>query len=397
MTDKALSGLRVLDLSRILAGPWSTQMLGDLGAEVIKVENPGKGDDSRQWGPPWDGEGEDKLSAYYLSTNRGKQSVAIDISKPQGQELIRQLAAKSDILVENFKTGGLNKYGLDYDALKTVNPRLIYCSITGFGQNGPRSSQPGYDFMIQGISGMMSVTGDPSNGPQKSGVAYVDILTGLHATIAILAAINQRHATGRGQYIDVALFDVAVSTMANQSLNYLISGDVPVQLGNAHPNVVPYQAFATRDGHLIVAVGNDSQFARFAALAGRADWAEDEKFRTNAGRINHREELTPVIARIMETRTTAAWVSLLEDASIPHGPIYNIAQALADPQAVHRGLTIKAGKRPGIASPLRLSDSPVAPASAPPLLGENTSTVLEAVLGIGPEQQAQLRASGAIG
>ena len=395
-SKKALTGIRVLDLSRVLAGPWCTQMLGDLGAEIIKVEQPGKGDDTRSWGPPWHGEGDQKLSAYYLSTNRNKASVTIDIATPEGQGLIRAMAAKSDVLVENFKQGGLAKYGLDYDSLITANPHLIHCSITGFGQDGPRAAQPGYDFMIQGLSGMMSVTGDPSNEPQKSGVAFADIMTGLHAIIAILAAINQRRDTGRGQHIDMALFDVAVSTLANQALNFLVSGKPPVQSGNAHPNVVPYQAFATSDGHLILAVGNDSQFARFGTVAGHPDWGSDPRFATNAARIENRADLTPEIARIMAGRTTAQWVEALEAASIPHGPINNIGQALADPQAVHRGLVTDAGGRPAIASPLRLSDSMPDAGTAPPVLGADTFDVLGRLLDLDAGTLDDLRTSGII-
>jgi crotonobetainyl-CoA:carnitine CoA-transferase CaiB-like acyl-CoA transferase len=381
---KALSGIRILDLSRVLAGPWCTQMLGDLGAEVIKIEQPGAGDDTRGWGPPWHGEEEDRLSAYYLSCNRNKKSVTVDLATPKGQAIIRALAAKSDVLVENFKFGGLARYGLDCQSLTSINPRLVYCSITGFGQTGPRASQPGYDFMIQGLSGMMSVTGDPSTEPQKSGVAFADIMTGLHAVIAILAALNQRHASGRGQQIDLALFDVAVSVMANQALNYLVSGVAPVRVGNAHPNVVPYQAFATRDGHLILAVGNDSQFARFAQLAGRPEWTEDARFRTNAGRIENRAALVPDVAAIMASRTTNEWVAGLEAAGIPHGPINTVEQALADPQAQFRGLVTRAGERPAIRSPLRLSDSMPDEGTAPPLLGADTETVLRELLGDSP-------------
>ncbi len=396
MTGKALSGIRILDLSRVLAGPWATQMLGDLGAEIIKIEQPGAGDDTRGWGPPWHGEGADRLSAYYLAANRGKQSVTIDIATAQGQALVRQLCAQSDVVVENFKLGGLKKYGLDYKSLSAADPRLIYCSITGFGQSGPRGSQPGYDFMIQGLSGMMSVTGDPSNEPQKTGVAYADVMTGLHAVIAILAAINQRRDTGRGQHIDLALFDVAVSTLANQALNYQVSGVAPVHMGNAHPNVVPYQAFATVDGHLILAIGNDSQFARFAALAGHPEWGLDARFQTNAARVANRAELIPGIALIMASRTTADWIAGLEGAAIPHGPINTIEQALADPQAVHRGLATQADNRPAILSPLRLSDSPVDTGTPPPILGADTDAVLGSVLGLGADEIAQLRAAGVV-
>ncbi len=393
---QALSGIRVLDLSRVLAGPWCTQMLGDLGAEIIKIEQPGKGDDTRSWGPPWHGEGEDRLSAYYLSANRNKASVTIDISQPAGQDMIRALAAKSDVLVENFKLGGLAKYGLDYASLKAENPKLIYCSITGFGQNGPRAAQPGYDFMIQGLSGMMSVTGDPSTEPQKTGVAYADVMTGLHAVIAIVAAIHQRTSTGEGQHIDVALFDVAVSTLANQALNYLVSGVAPVKLGNAHPNVVPYQAFATADGHLILAVGNDSQFARLGTLFGHPEWGGDPAYQTNAARIANRQPLTAEIARIMLERTTADWGTALEAAGIPHGPINTIADALADPQAIARGLAGTAGGRPTIASPLHLSASLSETGRVPPVLGADTDQVLQNILGIDATARDALRAKGII-
>ena len=393
---KALDGIKVLDLSRVLAGPWCTQMLGDLGAEIIKIEQPGKGDDTRGWGPPWHGVGDEQLSAYFLSANRGKQSVAIDIAKPEGQDLIRQLAAQSDVLVENFKVGGLAKYGLDYESLRAINPRLIYCSITGFGQTGPRAAQPGYDFMIQGLAGMMSVTGDPSNEPQKSGVAYADVMTGLHAVIAILAAITQRFETGRGQHIDMALFDVGISTLANQALNYLVSGKPPGLVGNAHLNVVPYQLFATLDGHIILAVGNDGQFARFAALVDHPEWADDPCFKTNSGRIENRAALIPQIAALMAARESAEWVVALEGAGIPFGPVNTIEQALADPQAISRELRISARDRPAIASPLRLSDSATTPSTAPPLLGEHTDQILASKLNLTPEYLAELRDLGAI-
>jgi crotonobetainyl-CoA:carnitine CoA-transferase CaiB-like acyl-CoA transferase len=393
---QALSGIRVLDLSRVLAGPWCTQMLGDLGAEIIKVEQPGKGDDTRGWGPPWHGDGDERLSAYYLSANRGKQSVTINMATPEGQDLIRQLAATSDVVVENFKVGGLKKYGLDYDSLKAANPKLIYCSITGFGQDGPRAHQPGYDLMIQGQSGLMSITGDPAGEPQKVGVALVDVMTGLHATIAVLAALNQRHVTGRGQSIDLALFDVAVSTLANIALNFRVSNLVPQRMGNAHPSVVPYQVFETSDGHMIVAVGNDSQFAHFAAALGLVDLATDVRFVTNAGRVEHRADLIPVLSDAMKTRTTAAWEAVLNAVNVPAGPINTIEQALADPQAQFRNLATNAGGRPGIATPLRLSDSATGASTAPPLLGADTAAVLSSLLGLDDDMITRLRAKGAI-
>ena len=378
---KALTGIRVLDLSRVLAGPWCTQMLGDLGAEIIKIEQPGKGDDTRSWGPPWHGAGEDRLSAYYLSANRNKKSVAIDISKPEGQALIRELATKCDVLVENFKVGGLDKYGLDYLSLKALNPRLVYCSITGFGHSGPRAHQPGYDLMVQGLSGLMSITGQPDGEPQKVGVALVDVMTGLHACIAVLAALNQRHETGRGQFIDMALLDVAVSTLANIGLNQRVTGEAPKRMGNAHPSVVPYQVFETADGHMIVAVGNDGQFAHFVKVLGLAALAVDPLYATNAGRVENRATLIPQLAAAMKTQTTAHWDAALSAANVPAGPINDIGQALADPQSVARGLATMAGNRPAIASPLRLSDSMPDAGSEPPLLGQNTAEVWQDVLG----------------
>ena len=393
---KALSGIRVLDLSRVLAGPWCTQMLGDLGAEIIKIEQPGKGDDTRSWGPPWHGEGEDRLSAYYLSANRNKKSVAIDISKPEWQSLIRELAAKCDVLVENFKMGGLEKYGLDYLSLKAVNPRLVYCSITGFGHSGPRAHQPGYDLMVQGLSGLMSITGQPDGEPQKVGVALVDVMTGLHACIAVLAALNQRHETGRGQFIDMALLDVAVSTLANIGLNQRVTGEAPKRMGNAHPSVVPYQVFETADGHMIVAVGNDGQFAHFVGALGLAHLADDPLYKTNAGRVENRATLIPHLAAAMKTQATAHWDAALSAVNVPAGPINDIGQALADPQSVARGLATMAGNRPAIASPLRLSDSMPDAGTEPPLLGQNTAEVLESLLGHGASDVAALRDKGVI-
>ncbi len=393
---KALSGIRVLDLSRVLAGPWCTQMLGDLGAEIIKIEQPGKGDDTRSWGPPWHGDGDERLSAYYLSANRNKKSVTIDISKPEGQTLIRELATKCDVLVENFKVGGLDKYGLDYLSLKALNPRLVYCSITGFGHSGPRAHQPGYDLMVQGMSGLMSVTGDPAGEPQKVGVALVDVMTGLHACIAVLAALNQRHVTGRGQLIDMALLDVAVSTLANIGLNQRVTGEAPRRMGNAHPSVVPYQVFETADGHMIVAVGNDSQFAHFTKALGLADLATDPRFTTNSGRVENRGDLIPQLAEAMRRKTSAQWVEVLEAVNVPAGPINDIGEALADPQAVARGLATMAGNRPAIASPLRLSDSLPDAGSEPPLLGQNTDEVLGAMLGHDAASIADLKARGVL-
>jgi crotonobetainyl-CoA:carnitine CoA-transferase CaiB-like acyl-CoA transferase len=320
----ALAGLRVLDLSRVLAGPWATQLLGDLGADVVKVERPGSGDDTRSWGPPWlhDEAGRPTQdAAYFLCANRNKRSIAVDMATADGQALLRQLAAQADVLVENFKVGGLQAYGLDYASLKAVNPRLVYCSITGFGQTGPYAARPGYDFLVQGMGGLMSLTGRPDDapggGPLKAGVALTDVMTGMYATVAILAALSYLDRTGEGQHIDLALLDVQVAALANQASNYLVSGDVPRRMGNAHPNIVPYQDFPTRDGHMIITVGNDGQFANFCRVLERASWAVDERFATNAQRVRHRVELVAMIGDVTRTRTTDAWIGLMEAASVP--------------------------------------------------------------------------------
>ncbi len=340
----ALSHIRVLDLSRVLAGPWAGQILADLGADVIKVERPGCGDDTRSWGPPFlrDAAGQNTTeAAYYLSANRNKQSVTIDFTHPEGQKLVRDLAAKSDIVIENFKVGGLAAYGLDYPSLKAINPRLIYCSITGFGQSGPYAKRPGYDFMIQALGGLMSLTGLPEGeegaGPVKVGVALTDILTGLYSTTAILAALAHRDQSGVGQCIDMALLDVQVACLANQAMNYLTTGVSPGRLGNAHPNIVPYQSFPTADGDLILTIGNDRQFRKFADVAGQSQWADDPRFLTNNQRVAHRAELIPLIRQVTVFRNTAQWVSDLEAAGVPCGPVNDLAQVFADPQVVARG------------------------------------------------------------
>lgn len=404
----ALSHIRVLDLSRVLAGPWAGQILADLGAEVIKVERPGKGDDTRAWGPPFlkDPRGENTSeAAYYLSANRNKQSVTIDFTLPEGQELVRQLAEKSDILIENFKVGGLAAYGLDYASLKTINPRLIYCSITGFGQSGPYSRRAGYDFMIQGLGGLMSLTGreegQEGSGPVKVGVALTDVLTGVYSSTAILAALAHRDRGGLGQHIDMALLDVQVACLANQALNYLTTGVAPVRLGNAHPNIVPYQDFPTADGDFILTVGNDSQFRKFAEVAGHVQWAEDPRFLTNKLRVAHRAELIPLIRQATVFKTTAQWVSELEGAGVPCGPINDLAQVFADPQVQSRGLAMSlphalGGSVPQVASPIRLSETPVEYRSAPPLLGEHTDAVLERLLGLPPADVHRLRRAGVL-
>ncbi|MEX6678917.1 CaiB/BaiF CoA-transferase family protein [Pseudomonas sp. W2Oct36] len=404
----ALSHLRVLDLSRVLAGPWAGQILADLGAEVIKVERPGNGDDTRAWGPPFlkDPRGENTSeAAYYLSANRNKQSVTIDFTQPEGQRLVRELAARSDIVIENFKVGGLKAYGLDYESLQLENPRLIYCSITGFGQTGPYAKRAGYDFMIQGLGGLMSLTGraegEDGGGPVKVGVALTDILTGLYSTSAILAALAHRDQGGVGQHIDMALLDVQVACLANQAMNYLTTGVSPRRLGNAHPNIVPYQDFPTADGDFILTVGNDSQFRKFAEVAGQPQWAVDPRFATNKQRVAHRAELIPLIRQATVFKTTAEWVMALEGAGVPCGPINDVAQVFADPQVQFRGLQVDlphalGGTVPQVASPIRLSATPVEYRRAPPLLGEHTWEVLTGVLGLLDADVMKLREAGVV-
>lgn len=404
----ALSHLRVLDLSRVLAGPWAGQILADLGAEVIKVERPGNGDDTRAWGPPYlkDAYGESTgEAAYYLSANRNKQSVTIDFTKPEGQRLVRELAAKSDILIENFKVSGLEAYGLDYASLKALNPRLIYCSITGFGQTGPYAKRAGYDFMIQGLGGLMSLTGLPEGdegaGAVKVGVALTDILTGLYSTVAILAALAHRQEGGAGQHIDMALLDVQVACLANQAMNYLTTGVSPQRLGNAHPNIVPYQDFPTADGGFILTVGNDNQFRKFAEVAGRPEWGDDPRFVSNKQRVANRAVLVPLIRQATVFKTTAEWVSQLEAVGVPCGPINDLAQVFADPQVQARGLAMQlphalAGLVPQVASPIRLSGTPVEYRNAPPLLGEHTQEILERVLGLNSVAVEALREAGVL-
>lgn len=387
----ALAGIRVLDLSRVLAGPWCAQTLADLGAEVIKVERPGLGDDTRGWGPPWRGPstGDERDSAYFLSANRNKSSVAIDFSKEKGASLLRDLAAKSDIFIENFKAGSLSQYGLSYEALRQVNPRLVYCSITGFGQQGPYSSRAGYDFLIQGMGGLMSITGRPDDvpgaGPQKTGVALTDIMTGMYAATGILAALMESRTTGQGQHVDVSLLDVQIASLANQAMNYLVSGEAPKRLGNAHPNIVPYQDFRTRDGYIILAIGNDSQFQKFSVLCNRTDWSEDPKFVTNAARVENREALIDEIAEVLLTRDTAQWIVALEAVGVPCGPINTIEEVFADSHVRQRGAlqhidSQHKGLVPTVANPLRFSRTPVEYRSAPPALGHDTVKVLRELL-----------------
>lgn len=404
----ALSKIRVLDLSRVLAGPWAGQILADLGAEVIKVERPGSGDDTRHWGPPYikDAEGNDSRdAAYFQCANRNKQSLTLDFTQPEGQRLVRELAAQCDVLLENFKVGGLKAYGLDYESLKAVNPRLIYCSITGFGQNGPYAKRAGYDFMIQGLGGLMSLTGksdgEDGAGPMKVGVALTDILTGLYATIGVLAALNAREQTGQGQYIDVALLDVQVACLANQAMNYLATGNAPKRLGNAHPNIVPYQDFPSADGDFILAVGNDGQFRKFCEVAGLPALADDPRFSSNKARVAHRAELIPLLRQATVFKTTAEWITLLEAAGVPCGPINDLAQVFADPQVQARGLRLDlanglGSSTPQVASPLRLSDTPVEYRSAPPLLGEHSAAILQRLLNLDEATIARLREQGVV-
>ncbi len=346
--DKPLAGIRVVELARILAGPWAGQLLADLGAEVIKVERPGEGDDTRHWGPPF---AEDGSAAYFHACNRGKKSVAIDLESAAGQEQVRALAAGSDVLIENFKVGGLARYGLDHGSLSALNPRLVYCSITGFGQTGPYASRAGYDFIIQGMGGAMSLTGEPDGEPQKAGIAYADLFTGLYSSVAILAALRERDRTGKGAHIDMALLDTQVAVLANQALNWMVSGRVPHRMGNGHANLVPYQAFKVADGEVIVAVGNDRQFERLCSILGLHELAADERFRTNPARVVNQAELIPILERAMLARGCAEFSEALEAAGIPAGPINPVDAVFADPQVVHRGLQLQ-GPLPGLASPI---------------------------------------------
>ena len=412
----SLQGIRILDLSRVLAGPWCTQTLADLGADVIKIERPGAGDDTRSWGPPFlhDSTGaETREAAYYLGTNRNKRSVTCDIAQPAGQALIRELALHCDVFVENFKVGDMARYGLDYASLKVINPRIVYCSVTGFGQTGPYADRAGYDYAIQGMGGLMSVTGerdDLGGGPQKVGVAVADLMTGMYATVGILAALRHAEKTGEGQQVDMALLDTQVAMLANLGANYLVSGTVPGRAGNAHQNIVPYQVFevmapegsppATRD-HLILAVGNDGQFVKFCAVAGCPELAQDPRYALNTQRVRHRAELVPLLEVILKTRTKAAWLAALEAAKVPCGAINTLAEVFADPQVAERGMvsTWSHPIQPDlklVASPIKLSRTPVRQDLPPPMLGQHTAEVLAEVLGWTEEQQGRLRGKGVI-
>jgi len=403
-----LSHIRVLDLTRVLAGPWCGQNLADLGAEVTKVERPGKGDDSRAFGPPWikDAAGNDTAeAAYFVCANRGKQSVTLDLSKPEAQQIVRRLAAQSDVLLENYKVGDLARYGLGYDDLSKENPGLIYCSITGFGQTGPYKDRPGYDFMAQGMGGLMSVTGErddlPGGGPQRVGVPIVDIMTGMYASIAVCAAIAHRAVTGKGQYIDMALLDTQVAFLSNQGMNYLATGEAPARLGNTHPNIVPYQTFRTSDGAIILACGNDNLFRKFCEVAGCSELATDARFATNGKRVENRTVLTATLDAVSATRTTKEWVAALEGAGVPNGPINDLKQVFEEPQVIARGMRIDvphptAGTVPMVASPMRFSATPITYEVPPPTLGQHTAEVLAKRLGLSVEDIEQLRRDGIV-
>jgi crotonobetainyl-CoA:carnitine CoA-transferase CaiB-like acyl-CoA transferase len=403
-----LSHIRVLDLSRVLAAPWAGQNLADLGAEVIKVERPGTGDDSRAFGPPWlkDAQGNDTgESAYFAAANRAKKSITINLSQPEGQQIVRDLAARCDVLLENYKFGDLARYGLGYDDLKQINPRLIYCSVTGFGHSGPYRERPGYDFMIQGMGGLMSITGErddlPGGGPQRVGVPIVDIMTGMYASIAVCAALAHRAETGVGQHLDLALLDTQVAFLANQAMNYLATGEAPGRLGNAHPNIVPYQTFKTSDGDIILACGNDNLFNKFCEVAGCQALAQDARFATNARRVENRAQLNPLLNDIFRQRSTRDWVEALEAAGVPNGPINNIRQVFEEPQVVARGMKIElqhptAGKVPLVANPMRFSATPLKHEAPPPTLGQHTDEILRDVLNLGAADIARLRAGGIV-
>jgi crotonobetainyl-CoA:carnitine CoA-transferase CaiB-like acyl-CoA transferase len=403
-----LAGTRVLDLSRVLAGPWAGQNLADLGAEVIKIERPKVGDDSRAFGPPWikDAQGRDtKDSAYFTSANRGKKSVTVNLALLEGQALVRELAAKSDVLLENYKFGDLARYGLGYEDLRKINPRLVYCSVTGFGQTGPYRERPGYDFMIQGMGGMMSVTGEPDGmpggGPQRAGVPIADIITGMYASIAICAALAHRAHSGKGQHLDLALLDSQIALLAYQNTNYFATGKPPPRIGNLHPNIVPYQPFRCADGEVILACGNDNLYRKFCEAAGCPELAADPRFATNGKRVENRKELSRLLGEIFARRTKKEWVELLDAAGVANGPINDIAQVFAEPQVQARGVKIEvdhpvAGRLPMVASPMRFSDTPLEHKTPPPLLGEHTEAVLRDVLGKSAEEIARLRESGVL-
>jgi formyl-CoA transferase len=396
---RPLEGIKVLDLSRVLAGPWCTQLLADLGAEVIKIERPGSGDDTRHWGPPWHGEGERRVAAYFLSCNRGKKSAAIDFAQPEGAALVRKLADEADVIVENFKVGGLKKFALDTETLRGANPRLIYASITGFGQDGPYAERAGYDYIIQGMGGLMSITGLPDDmpggGPMRVGVAVVDLFTGLYTCVAILSALYARERTGAGTHIDMALFDTQLAMLANQASNALISGKDPPRQGNTHPNIVPYQPFDAADQPIIIAVGNDRQFARLARICGHPEWTSDERFASNALRVANRDEMVRLVSAAIRTKAAADWLEQLEAAGIPAGPINRITQALGDIQAQHRGMVRTIAGTRLVGSPVRMEGERADSELPPPALGEHTDEIVERL--IDSAQLERLRSAGVIG
>jgi len=410
MTPAALDGIQVLDLSRVLAGPWCTQILADLGADVVKIERPGVGDDTRTWGPPFlkDEAGQDTTqSTYFTACNRNKRSVTIDMATPEGQALLQRMAAQADVVVENFKTGGLKQYGLDHETLRAANPRLVYCSVTGFGHDGPYAERAGYDLMIQAMSGMMSITGrpdgEPGGGPLRVGVALTDLFTGCYASTAILAALRVREQTGQGQHIDMALLDVGMAILANQASAFLNTGKAPQRQGNTHPSLAPYQDFPTKDGAMLLAIGNNGQFARFCEAAGQAEWAADARFASNTLRVKHRDVLIPAMEAVTRTRTTAEWVTLLEDKAVPCGPINDIGAAFDDAQVKARGLAVSLPRDAGdgiaaitgVASPLRLGATPPVLRRAPPALGQHTDEVLRE-MGLSAAEIDALRTAGAL-
>jgi crotonobetainyl-CoA:carnitine CoA-transferase CaiB-like acyl-CoA transferase len=403
-----LSHIKVLDMSRVLAAPWAAQNLADLGADVIKIERPGKGDDSRAYAPPFlkDENGhETKESAYFCAANRGKRSITVNLTKPEGQQLVRELAAQCDVLLENYKVGDLARYGLGYDDLAKINPGIVYCSVTGFGQTGPYKDRPGYDFMAQGMGGLMSITGEPDSvpggGPQRCGVPIIDLTTGMYATIAICAALANRAVTGKGQWIDVALLDTTVAYLANQGQNYLATGVSPERIGNAHPNIVPYQTFSTADGAIILACGNDNLFRKFCEVAGCMEFTTDPKFSTNAARVQNRAEITRLLNAVFARRPTREWVKLLDDAGVANGPINNLQQVFEEPQVIARGMKIEmphavAGKVTLVASPMRFSGTPIKHEVPPPALGQHTDEILRTVLKKSDAEIAGLRAGGVV-
>jgi formyl-CoA transferase len=397
---KPLDGVKVLDLSRVLAGPWCTQLLADLGAEVTKIERPGAGDDTRHWGPPWHGEGERRVAAYFLSCNRGKKSAAIDFAQPEGAALVRKLAQQSDVVIENFKAGGLEKFGLDAKSLRSADPRLVYASITGFGQDGPYADRAGYDYIIQGMGGLMSITGlpdgVPGGGPMRVGVAVVDLFTGLYTCVAILSALYRREKTGEGAHIDMALFDTQLAMLANQASNALVSGTDPPRQGNTHPNLVPYQPFDAADQPIIIAVGNERQFARLAHICGHPEWTEDARFASNEARIAKRAEIVGLVGAAIARKPAAEWLEQLEAAGIPAGPINRVSQALSDVQAQHRQMVRTIAGMPLVGSPVRLDGARADSELPPPGLGEHTDEVLAAV-GLESDAVGALRSAGVIG